>query len=136
MNDIFFGIWKNIDSFDESKGSFQSWAASVAHLKAIDYLRRAGRELKTVSLDGMELEVPQEDAGLAALLERELSKEMQQMLACLNEQDRELFWRIYAEEEDPAVAGSRLGLTRNSVYVRLFRGKRKMRMFAENRKEL
>ncbi len=41
MNDILFGIWKNIDSYDESKGSFLNWASAVAQLKAIDYLRKA-----------------------------------------------------------------------------------------------
>lgn len=134
MNDIFFGIWKNIDSFDETKGSFQSWAASVAHLKAIDYLRKASREIKAESLEELQIELPWEDAGLAALLEQELSDELQELLSCLNEQDQELFWQIYGKEEDPGTAGSRLGLTKNSVYVRLFRGKKKMKTFAENRK--
>ena len=44
MNDIFFGIWKNIGSYDEAKGSFQNWAAAVARVTAIDDLRRAARE--------------------------------------------------------------------------------------------
>lgn len=30
MNDIFLGIWMNIDSFDESKGSFINWSLSNA----------------------------------------------------------------------------------------------------------
>lgn len=134
MNDILFGIWKNIDSYDESKGSFLNWASAVAQLKAIDYLRKAGWELKSVSLDELELELPQEDAGLAALIEQELSEGMQELLSCLNEQDRELFLRIYGNEEDPGKTGKEMGLTKNSVYVRLSRGKKKMRMFAAARK--
>ncbi len=134
MNDIFFGIWKNIGSFDETKGSFQNWAASIAHLKAIDYLRKAGRALKTVSLDEPGLQLQQEDAGLDRILEQELSEEMQELLSCLNEQDRKLFLKIYGEEEDPGKTGAEMGLTKSSVYVRLFRGKKKIRMFAKNRK--
>lgn len=134
MNDIFFGIWKNIGSFDEKKGSFQNWAAAVAQLTAIDYLRRAMREQKVLSLEEMNLDVAQEDAGIAALLGQELSEETQELLSCLSEKDRELFLRIYGNEEDPGAAGSHMGLTKNSVYVRLFRGKKKIRMFAANRK--
>lgn len=134
MNDIFFGIWKNIGSYNEAKGSFQNWAAAVARLTAIDYLRRAAREQKALSFEALELDAAQEDAGIAALAEQELSEEMQELLSCLNEKDRELFLRIYGEEEDPDTAGARLGLTKNNVYVRLFRGKKKMRLFAEKRK--
>ncbi len=36
MNDIFLGIWKNIDSFDASRGSFKNWAGGIARLQAID----------------------------------------------------------------------------------------------------
>ena len=43
MNDIFLGIWRNIDCFDESKGSFLNWAAGVARLEAIDTLRKVQR---------------------------------------------------------------------------------------------
>ena len=31
MNDIFLGIWKNIDSFDESRGSFEGWGPLRSH---------------------------------------------------------------------------------------------------------
>ena len=30
MNDIFLGIWQNIDSFDEKKGSFLNWISGAA----------------------------------------------------------------------------------------------------------
>ena len=98
MNDIFFGIWKIIGSYDDKKGSFQNWAAAVARLTAIDYLRRAEREQRALSLEALEL--AQEDAGIAALAEQELSDEMQELLSCLNEKDKELFLRIYGQEEE------------------------------------
>ncbi len=135
MNDIFFGIWKNISSFNEEKGTFINWAAAVARLKAVDYLRKASRELKSVSLDGMDTEPSQEDAALAALVEQELSDGMRELLSCLGEKDRELFLRVYGREEDPGKAGAEMGLTKNSVYVRLFRGKKKMRAFAASQAE-
>lgn len=129
MNDIFLGIWKNIGSYDETKGSFQNWAAGIARLESIERLRRAGRSIQTVSLEGME--VPQEDRQILALVEKELSTETQNLLSCLQPIDQELFLRIYGNEEDPGQVGREMGLTRQNLYVRLFRGKKKMRLFAE-----
>lgn len=127
MNDIFLGIWENIDSFDERKGSFAGWAAGVARLEAIDMLRKIQRELRfhTVSLE--DVEIPQEDVAFLRLTEQEFSEETEEILKCLNEKDQELFRRIFLREEEPEKAGEALGISRDNVYVRLFRGKKKIR---------
>ncbi len=132
MNDIFLGIWRNIDSFDETRGSFACWAAGVARLEAIDMLRRMKRQLQTVSLE--EVEIPLEDPAIEELVKQEFSKETEEILACLQPKDRELFRRIFLEEEEPEAAGHALGISRDNVYVRLFRGKRKIRRKFQERK--
>ena len=125
MNDIFWGIWKNIGSYDERKGSFQAWAAGIARLESINYLRRAQKEWEAVSLDGIDL--PKECPDMLTLIEKELSDETKDLLSCLTSKDQELFRRIFLLEEEPEEAGSALGLTRDNVYVRIFRGKKKSR---------
>ena len=134
MNDIFLGIWKNIDSFDESRGNFIAWAAGVARLEAIDMLRKIQRELRfqTVSLE--DVEIPQEDVSFSELADLELSKETKEILDCLNPKDQELFKRIFLEEEEPEKAGEALGISRDNVYVRIFRGKQKIRKKFKERK--
>ena len=127
MNDIFLGIWKNIDCFDESRGSFVNWAAGVARLEAIDTLRRIQREHPSVSLEELEMEIPKEDMVLQKLTEQELSKETEAILKCLSGKDQELFRRIFLMEEEPEEAGQALGISRDNVYVRIFRGKKKIR---------
>ncbi|MDE6619117.1 MAG: sigma-70 family RNA polymerase sigma factor [Lachnospiraceae bacterium] len=138
MNDIFLGIWKNIDSYDENKGSFQNWIAGIARLEAIDYLRRASRECQTISLNP-DLEqsydgIPGFDAQMHALIEKELSEETTKLLSCLSAKDRELFYRIYGNEESPEQVSTELGMTKDNLYVRLFRGKKKVRAYAAKRK--
>ena len=134
MNDIFLGIWKNIDSFDESRGNFIAWAAGVARLEAINMLRKIQRELRfqTVSLE--DIEIPQEDVSFSELTDLELSKETKEILDCLNPKDQELFKRIFLEEEEPEKAGEALGISRDNVYVRIFRGKQKIRKKFKERK--
>ncbi len=87
-----------------------------------------------MSLEEMELEIPEEDAALLELTERELSKETEEILNCLSPTDRELFQRIFLMEEEPEEAGNALGMSRGNVYVRIFRGKKKIRSKFEERK--
>lgn len=63
-----------------------------------------------------------------------MSAETEELLSCLNAKDRELFYRIYGNEENPEQVSSELGMTRDNLYVRLFRGKKKMRSYAAKRK--
>ena len=136
MNDIFLGIWRNIDCFDERKGSFVNWASGVARLEAVDTLRKIQREQKTVSLDEMEFEIPGEDTELFKLTEQELSEETEEIMRCLSSKDQELFRRIFLMEEEPEEAGKALGFSRNNVYARIFRGKRKIRSKFGERKRV
>lgn len=134
MNDVLFGIWQNIDRFDEAKGSFVNWAAGVARLESIDMLRKIQREKSTCSIAGIDdaecingMGIMQEDQALSELLDHELSKETEELLYCLSEKDRELFRRIFMEQEKPEEVARSLGMSADNVYVRLFRGKRKIR---------
>lgn len=133
MNDIFLGIWRNIGSFDETKGSFAGWAAGVAKLEAIDTLRRVKRERRFQTVPIEDMEIPQEDMSLA---ERELSEEIEEILDCLGQKDRELFRRIFLEEEEPERAGEALGISRDNVYVRIFRGRQKLRKAIREKKRV
>lgn len=45
MNDVLLGIWNYSRDFDETRNTFQNWAAGVARYKSIDYLRKYKREL-------------------------------------------------------------------------------------------
>ena len=42
MQEVFVKIWKNIDSYNESKGRFYTWILNIARNTAIDKLRSKG----------------------------------------------------------------------------------------------
>lgn len=108
-----------------------NWAAGVARLESIDMLRKIQREQSRCTMDNLDdirsMEVAQEDKALREILERELSEETEELLSCLCEKDRELFERIFIEQAEPEEVGDSMGMSRDNVYVRLWRGKRKMR---------
>lgn len=44
INDVFLGIWNNIDKFHKDN-KLKSWIAAIAKYKAIDYQRKLLKEL-------------------------------------------------------------------------------------------
>ena len=80
------------------------------------------------------MDISGEDRELLALTERELSDETEEILQYLSGRDQELFRRIFLEEEEPEKAGEALGISRDNVYVRIFRGKQKIRRKLKERK--
>ncbi len=46
LQDSFVKIWKNIDKYDESKGSFFTWMLNICRNTSIDKLRKLQREGK------------------------------------------------------------------------------------------
>lgn len=125
FDDVLLKIWQHSSDFDESRNSFQNWSAAIAKYQAIDYLRRSRREPQTVSLDGTA--AAREDGMLADLTEREISVEVEKMLACLKPCDRELFIRLYVKEQDMEQVSRETGLKKEVIYNRVSRGRQKIR---------
>lgn len=125
LNDVLLSIWEHIASFDGRKSSFKNWAAAVARYQAIDYLRKYQRELQQTGLESVA--AAKEDARLLRLVEDELSEEMEAMLACLKPKDREIFRRLYVEEETIEQIGREMRMEKAAVYNHLSRGKARIR---------
>lgn len=125
LDDVLLRIWQNISDFDESKNSFKNWAAAIARYRAIDYLRQYQREIVTVDIE--DTVVAREDHRLAAMIEREISEEVERMLDSLKPVDRELFIRLYLEEQPIEQVSQDVGMKKEVIYNHLSRSKRKLR---------
>lgn len=125
LNDVLFGIWQHIDSFDEERNTFKNWAAAVARYRAVDYLRKYQQEIQQVNLDGLTL--ANEDQALEQLLDQEISTEVKQMLACLSESDRRIFWKLYVEEMSVEEISTDMGMKKSAIYNHISRGRRRIR---------
>lgn len=125
FDDVFLSVWEHSSSFDEEITSFKNWIAGIARYKAIDYLRKYRTRLDDIGLDG--ITVSNEDQELLKLIDREISEEMDQMLSCLNDTDKQLFMKLYVEEKEIDVVCEETGMNKNVIYKRLSRGKQKIR---------
>lgn len=125
INDILLGIWNNIDRFDESKNEFKNWIAGIAKFKSIDYKRKYLKSLGYENIDDLEIGVP--DRTHEEIVKNELDDDVNDMLNCLKEEDRELFYKLYVEEKEVEAVSKETGLKRQTIYNRLSRGKKKIR---------
>ena len=131
FNDVLLALWNNAGSFDESKtAQFKGWLCAIARYKAADLLRRESRQPQTVSYEeSLAAGCLREESGADIFSEEEesISAELEKLLACLTEADRQLFVRRYVKEETMEEITGATGLSRDAVYARLSRGRKKIR---------
>lgn len=130
INDILLGIWNNIHSFDESKNSFKNWVGGISKYKAIDYKRKYLKELEKENIDNLDLKT--EDNSHIELTKNDLNKDIENLLNCLKEKDKELFLKLYVEEKEIDTITKETGLQRDVIYNRVSRGKSKIRSIFKN----
>lgn len=133
VNDILFAVWEHIDSYDEGKNTFANWLAAISRYKCIDYLRRRPGPQTHLPIEAAES--VEEGSLLDRMIQRELSEQMESMLSCLKETDRELFLRLYVEEQELEQVSQDLGMEKPVIYNRISRARKKLRrLFPERRK--
>lgn len=88
INDIFLSIWNNSKKFKGDSTDFRKWISAIAKFKAIDYYRKASKEME-FSSDYMDL-----NADLSAedeLIMLEERTELIQLINQLEPVEREIF---------------------------------------------
>ncbi len=127
FNDVLLGIWDNAERYDNEKSSFKNWVAGVARYKALSYVRKYINDSSVDDIDGA-YDLADEKAE-RTLLEVEYDSEFEQLIDGLNDQDKELFRRLYLHEQDVNEISSDMNLSSGIIYNRLSRGKKKLRTF-------
>ncbi|MSS77558.1 sigma-70 family RNA polymerase sigma factor [Anaerococcus sp. AGMB00486] len=118
LNDSLLAIWDNIDSFDPSRSSFKNWCAGIGKYKAIDALRKELRH-KSINID-----------TLANVLEsdEELNfDESDKILAMLDEDDREIFRKLFIEGYSYDDISNIYDISKDKLYNKISRKKKLLR---------
>ncbi|NFE11571.1 sigma-70 family RNA polymerase sigma factor [Clostridium botulinum] len=124
INDILLGIWNNIERFDSSKGDFKNWVAGISKFKCIDYKRKYLKDLEYENIDDLNISIPYNVHE--EIVKHELKSDVEEMLSCLKEKDRELFYKLYIEENEVNDITKEMGIKREVIYNRLSRGKKRI----------
>ncbi|WP_397537802.1 sigma-70 family RNA polymerase sigma factor [Rummeliibacillus pycnus] len=119
VDDVFLGIWQNIDHFDSSKSSLKNWIATISKYKMIDRLRKHIKEIERQSLVE---EIPE-----LSQIQRDLSAEVHNLLSYLSDEDQAIFKKYYLEEKGTNEIVQELQLEKSFIYNRLSRGRKKLK---------
>ena len=118
--DVFIDLWKHPQKYDESRGSLKAWLSVIARNKAIDRYRQKTK-IQTIPLEETVL------AQMGVEPEMENREGLQEALAELTEEEREILLRRYVYQQKPKEMAVALGLSVKQIENRLYRIKAKMR---------
>lgn len=118
--DVFIDLWEHPQKYDESRGSLKAWLSVIARNKAIDRYRQKTK-IQTIPLEETVL------AQMGVEPEMENREELQEALAELTEEEREILLRRYVYQQKPKEMAVALGLSVKQIENRLYRIKTKMR---------
>ncbi len=128
VNDVLLAVWNNISRFDPEKNSLKNWIGAIAKYRCIDYKRRFIREGFPEELGE---DIASDDTPERALIERELSEETEELLACLKPGDRWIFREHYLAQRPVEEIAAERGIKASAVYNRLSRGRKRLREYAK-----
>ena len=118
--DVFIDLWEPPQKYDESRGSLKAWLSVIARNKAIDRYRQKTK-IQTIPLEETVL------AQMGVEPEMENREELQEALAELTEEEKEILLRRYVYQQKPKEMAVALGLSVKQIENRLYRIKAKMR---------
>lgn len=118
--DVFIDLWEHPQKYDESRGGLKAWLSVIARNKAIDRYRQKTK-IQTIPLEETVL------AQMGVEPEMENREELQEALAELTEEEKEILLRRYVYQQKPKEMAVALGLSVKQIENRLYRIKAKMR---------
>lgn len=133
INEVFFAVWNHISSYQPEKSIFANWIGGIARLKALDALRKHSKEMWEERIDDQVVHIVDGTCEPSLELEELISEETEQLLCCLKEKDRELFYRLYVEEQSMDEVSEVMGMEKSVIYNRLSRAKRRVRKDMERK---
>ena len=137
--DVFVKLWKNRKSLDSKYKGIKAYLASISRNTAINYLKAKNYMELPLEEDFLILET---DGVEEEILDRELSKILNQCIEELEEPDREIIIRYYFYYEKVKDIGVELNMNESTVKTKLFRSRKKLKdmlmeggFYSENRNE-
>ncbi len=126
FSEVTMKIWANIESFDNSKGSFNGWVTSIIRNNAINYRRNNLKHTNNEEMDDNELVT---DCNLEELvIKNELRSTIEKAINELSMKEQIIFYRKYYYLQSTAQIASEMCMTERAVEGKLYRIKKKLRV--------
>jgi RNA polymerase sigma factor (sigma-70 family) len=115
--DVFLGLWESPDCFDPAKGALRTWLGTLAHRRAVDYVRReeARRRRDEAALSRV-TPTPNVDEMVLALMTAERVRDA---LDALPDEQREAIQLAYFEGKTYREVAACMGIPEGTAKSRL-----------------
>lgn len=127
VNDVFWSVWNNIESFDYEKGNFKYWITAIAKYKAIDYKRKLSKQSTYERMDDYNFDDYNFQNDISTekiIISKENKEELLKIIDEMNKVDKQIFIRRYFLYENIENIAESYGLNRNVIDKRLSRGRK------------
>lgn len=133
VQDTFIAVWKDIDKYEEGRGTLKSFILIKARTIALNKKTKLSRVTNIVPIDDRDFrdnEIIEEK--IVSLEER---KELLKAIGNLKEEDREIFIRRYFYNQSIKQIAEACKLTVSAAENRLWRGREKLKVLLQKNKE-
>ncbi|MDP4089070.1 MAG: sigma-70 family RNA polymerase sigma factor [Bacillota bacterium] len=133
VQDVFISLWKDINKYDEQRGSLKSFILIKARTIALNKKARLIKASRVIPIEGVDFQDNEiiEDE----IVSKEQRRELLEAIGSLKKEDREIFIRRYFYNQRIQQISEVLSLSVTAVENRLWRGREKLKGILErNRK--
>lgn len=134
VQDVFIDAWNKISEYDPGRGKLKTWLLILCKYKALSYKRRLSRQNRVFKIEDLKRESQQIEASNveASFLAKEEKQKIIEAIRSLPDLDRQIFLRVYILDESIEEVSKSLGLSRQAVDNRLWRGRKALRKYFKN----
>lgn len=134
VQDVFIDAWNKISEYDPGMGKLKTWLLILCKYKALSYKRRLSRQNRVFKIEDLKRESQQIEASNveASFLAKEERQKIIEAIRSLPDLDRQIFLRVYILDESIEEVSKSLGLSRQAVDNRLWRGRKALRKYFKN----
>lgn len=125
LYEVVMRIWDKIDTYDSSRGKWNTWLTAITRNAALNKARKKQNEKDNsdFTLELLSSEISPEEAAIG----QERKEMLRKAIKGLPIQSQVLFYRKYYYLQSTAQIASELGMTERAVEGKLYRLKKKLR---------
>ena len=121
VNDILLSIWESIEGYDKDKNTFKNWICVIAKYKSINYRKKYLANYKSEEIDNEIFYIDKH------LIQLEINEDIEDILSCLNDKDKELFIKYYIEGYKLSEIAKKDKTNVSNLHSRLSRGRKRIK---------